>query len=223
MQLTTVILFQLDGNINKIWAFRQVPLAIRKIKKEVGLDFFKSMGTGGADGFGAWPNFGKYAWIMVWKSHLEAELFFKNSTYFKEYVTRCSNTRILYLKNIISNGKWSGLNPFLPTKNIPIDSKIVVITRANIKINMLLKFWLEVGKTAEELYRSKDLEFAVGVGELPIIQQATISIWPNMERIRSYAFESDVHKNVIFLTRKHNWYSEELFARFYLEKEINFS
>lgn len=220
MQLTTVLLFEFKNNLNKIWGFGQVPLAIINLKKVPGLQFFKSMGTGGADGFGAWPNFSKYAWIMVWESHSDAERFFDGNDYLRNYINKCSTTRILYLQNIISNGKWSGFNPFVSSESVLEGSKIVVITRARIRIGKLWQFWQKVGKTAKGLYYFDDLEFAVGVGELPLIQQATISIWPNMERIKYYAYQQEAHKNVILLTRKNNWYSEELFARFYLEKDV---
>jgi hypothetical protein len=219
MQVTTVILFDLKGSFNQFWGFAQVPLAGFLTRKIPGLTFFKSMGSGSAGGFGAWPSFSKYAWLMVWEDQSQADAFFAKNTYFKNYQKRCSSTQILYLRNIMSHGKWSGVNPFVATGSPSEDAKVVVLTRARIRFNKLWDFWQKVGNTAKDLYKFDELEFAIGVGELPLIQQATVSIWTNMDAVKRYAYQHEAHKNVIQLTRKNNWYSEELFARFYLERK----
>jgi hypothetical protein len=43
-----------------------------------------------------------------------------------------------------------------------------------------------------------------------------VSVWKNYEAMKRYAYADETHKNVIKLTRKYQWYSEELFARFIL-------
>lgn len=220
MQITTVIFFDFQGMSNKFWGFKQVPLANLKLGKVPGLSFFKSMGSGGGEGFDAWPSFSKYSWIMVWDERSKAEDFLKNNPYFKEAKSRASGINTLYLKNIMSHGKWSGKSPFIPDNSGADDSKIVVLTRARIRLSRLWQFWRKVGKTAKDLYRFDELEFAVGIGELPLIQQATISIWSSIDAVKRYAYKQEAHKKVIALTRKYNWYSEELFARFFLEKEV---
>jgi hypothetical protein len=39
--------------------------------------------------------------------------------------------------------------------------------------------------------------------------------------MQHYAYTDATHKNVIRLTRKHQWYSEELFARFSLTAQVH--
>lgn len=78
------------------------------------------------------------------------------------------------------------------------------------------------------MYAHPGLIFSVGIGELPLIQQATFSIWENIEAMTDYAYKSPQHKKVIQMTQKINWYKEELFARFLITKIegegiINFS
>ena len=77
-----------------------------------------------------------------------------------------------------------------------------------------------MGKTSKGLYDFDELEYAVGIGELPLIYQATISVWASIDSVKRYAYQHEAHKKVIQLARVNNWYSEELFARFYLEKEV---
>jgi len=46
------------------------------------------------------------------------------------------------------------------------------------------------------------------------VEQATFSIWKNLEKMNYFAYKHAAHAEVVRLTRERNWYSEELFARF---------
>ena len=59
----------------------------------------------------------------------------------------------------------------------------------------------------------KGAEYYKGVGELPIIEQATISIWKSEQSMKDYAYSDKSHLKIIHKARKNNWYSEELFVR----------
>lgn len=59
------------------------------------------------------------------------------------------------------------------------------------------------------------LLFAIGIGEVPIVQQATFSLWENSRLMQQYAYRSPHHKEVVKRTRELGWYKEELFARFH--------
>ena len=58
------------------------------------------------------------------------------------------------------------------------------------------------------------LLFGIGVGEVPLVQQCTISVWRDAAAIDQYAYRQTGHREVVKLTRQRQWYSEELFARF---------
>ena len=215
-QITSVTIFKLNSLASKFWAFQQVPLALFRLKKVPGLTFFKSMGSGGGKGFDFMPSFNTYAWLLVWETQQHSDDFYSNNPYFLTYKKKCFSLQTLFLKNIVSHGKWSGINPFDQGAVMNDTSKIVVLTRARIKWFRLWQFWSKVGRTANELYKFDELEFAIGIGELPFIQQATVSVWKNYEAMKRYAYADETHKNVIKLTQKYKWYSEELFARFIL-------
>ena len=53
------------------------------------------------------------------------------------------------------------------------------------------------------------------------IRRGKVSVWKNFEAMKRYAYLDDTHKNVIKLTQKYKWYSEELFARFVLVSTEN--
>lgn len=220
-QITTVNIFKLKSLASNFWAFQQVPIAAYRLQKVPGLTFFKSMGSGGGKGFDFTPSFSTYAWLLVWENQQFADDFYATNLYFKKYEKKCISVKTLFLKNIVSHGKWSGVSPFQQGAIMDDTSKIVVLTRAKIKWYRLWQFWNKVGRTANELYKFDELEFAIGIGELPFIQQATISVWKNYEAMKRYAYVDETHKNVIKLTQKFKWYSEELFARFVLVSSVN--
>lgn len=221
-QVTLIIFFEIKGFKNQYWTFSQMVLAYSKLKNVDGIEFFKSLGTGGGNGFDLTPSFTNYCWLMVWESEKHAREFLQNNLYFKIYRERCVSGQVLFLENILSHGLWSNLNPFEKAHDYIEDSKVLVLTRARIKLSKLLQFWLKVGMTVKKLYSFSDLELAVGVGEFPLIQQATISIWKNKDAMNKFAYKDATHHEIIKLTRKYNWYREELFARFQIVDEINF-
>ena len=54
----------------------------------------------------------------------------------------------------------------------------------------------------------------MGIGENPITQQATVSVWEDVESMKKFAYLQAGHREIVQRTRQRGWYSEELFARF---------
>jgi hypothetical protein len=90
----------------------------------------------------------------------------------------------------------------------------LVLTRAKIRFRKLFSFWSKVGSVSHTLSNYDGLVLSIGIGEWPLIQQATLSLWKTQAEMMNYAYKNEKHKEVVLLTRKLNWYSEELFARF---------
>jgi hypothetical protein len=107
-----------------------------------------------------------------------------------------------------------GLQPFQKTAILEMNKPIVVLTRATIRFRKLWSFWSKVGIVSQSLAGYNGVVMSVGVGEWPLIQQATISIWKSQAEMLDYAYKNPKHKEVVKLTRKLNWYKEEMFARF---------
>jgi heme-degrading monooxygenase HmoA len=182
------------------------------LAKITGCEFAKLLGTGSGFGFSLWPDFTTYALLLKWKNSESAEKFFSKSTLFKELQTKSSSIETHYLESLGAHGSWYGQNPF-PEKGDYKGKEIAVITRARININKLPRFWQFVPQASKAIENAKGLLYTKGIGEWPLIEQATFSIWENEQVMKDYAY-SDVHKEIIGKVKKENWYKEEMFSRF---------
>jgi len=213
-QITTCSFFKVEGFSNKWWAFTQMRLGLHALKNTSGLPFYKFLGSGAKKGFSSIPNFGTYVLFCVWESEERAFDFFTENPFFKAYKKRSSEQFTVYLNSAESHGIWDGAQPFIQSTKLAMDKPVLVLTRARIRLKKLWSFWSKVGRVSQSLENYDGLAFSIGVGEWPLIQQATISIWQTQAEMLDYAYKNPKHKEVVLLTRKLNWYQEEMFARF---------
>jgi hypothetical protein len=212
--VTTITFFKFSG-YKKFWIITQMQFIKIALIKEADIDFFRVMGSGGGNGFSLTPDFSVYAFLICWKSQDCAREFFQNHKLYKKVFSRCSESWTIYLKPIKSHGKWDGLNPFKEISKKVITAPIAVITRATIFPSKVLGFWKKVPKVSNGLKDREGLIFSKGIGEVPILRQATFSLWENEDKMKAYAYKSGHHQKIIAMTRKRKWYKEELFAQFH--------
>ncbi|MFY8077926.1 MAG: DUF3291 domain-containing protein [Flavobacteriales bacterium] len=213
-QVTTSTFFKVETSSNKWWAFKQMQLGHDQLKNIDGLSFYKILGSGAKNGFSAIPNFGTYILLCIWDSESQAEKFFAENNFFKEYMERSSEHMTVFMHSAEVHGSWDERQPFQKNAELAMDKPIIVLTRARIRFRKLLSFWSRVGSVSQSLDGYEGLVLSIGVGEWPLIQQATISIWKTQQEMIEYAYKNPKHREVVALTRKLNWYKEEMFARF---------
>ncbi len=213
-QITTISFFRFSSLRDKLWGFQMMQFAHKDIAKAEGLTFYRLMGSGKGKGFNPLPDWSVYSLLQVWDSEDAAQFFFESSHLMQQYSNHTSEIFTLYMKNISAGGTWVGKNPF--EKGADLDPKlpIAVITRATIKWNWLIRFWKYVPTSQEALDGNEGLIYTKGVGEVPIVQMATFSLWKDFESVKKFAYNSKQHKEAIRRTRKNEWYKEELFSRF---------
>jgi hypothetical protein len=215
-QITTFTIFRLSGWKNKIFALKSMARFVPACKNVQGLEFIKLMGSGGKDGFSVMPNLEQYAMMCVWKDEASALRFFNYSTVYQEYIDHTIAHQTIYLKTTMVHGLWGGQNPFAPDPSLYHEDKVVaVLTRATIRWRDMIRFWRDVPPVSKSIQDSNPPPlFAAGVGELPFRYQATFSIWENSTLMKTFAYKTKFHADMVSKTRKVGWYSEELFARF---------
>lgn len=193
----------------------------RHLQNVDGLNFYKLLGSGKGDGFNPYPDWGTYALLTIWDSVEAAETFIENNSLIAHYQRMAISLTHYFMQPIRSHGLWSGVNPFEGDEVKPNPSdNICILTRATIKWSKLRTFWKYVPTSKLPLTNNPDLLYTKGVGEVPLVQMATFSIWNNLEAVKQFAYKSKEHATAVRMTRELKWYKEELFARFVLLKTI---
>lgn len=182
--------------------------------------FWKLLGSGKNGTFDISPDFQKWGLLTVWENQKDFEDFYRHSFIIKwwKYFTKEQFTMLC--EPLESHGFWSGKQPFGNPKVKNYHGKMAVLTRATIRFNRLKKFWKNVPRVASIMSNAKGFITSFGIGEAPFFMQATFSVWDSLDDVKSFAYDSEEHREVIKLTRKENWYSEELFARFKIIKSF---
>lgn len=179
------------------------------------ISFYKLMGTGRNGSFDIYPDWNQWVVLRVISaenvSHIELPPLIKY--YLKLF---CCNVKTIKLKAVVSHGTWDNKNCFGISliKQTEFDGKIAVLTRATIRFNRLKSFWKHVPLVNKKMHATEGLLYSIGMGEIPLIKQATLSIWQDMDCMKNFAYQQKEHVAVIQKTRKENWYSEEMFTRF---------
>ena len=220
MQITTISFFKYTSLRNKFWGLKMMQFAHKGLVNTEGLSFYRLLGSGKGKGFNPFPDWSVYSLLQVWETEEAAHTFFDSSDLIQQYSERTDELFTLYMKNISAGGTWVGKNPFEKGADLDSTLPIAVITRATIKWNWLIRFWKYVPTSQEPLDGNEGLIYTKGIGEIPIVQMATFSLWKNFEAVKQFAYNSKEHQEAVRRTRKNEWYREELFARFQPYKSV---
>ena len=201
------------------FAFLQMAMGRRVARKIPGVRFAKLMGTGTGKTFTP-----SDADLQQWAILFVAEDL--NSVESSRFIQRWRDRSIGYDKYILdpisSHGQWSKQEPFTISGKKHGGGPVVAITRARLKWSQSIRFWRSIPPVVSDLHQSPGLLFSIGIGEAPIGLQGTFSLWESAGALRDFAYKNAPHRAVIEDTKRFDWYSEELFARFDLINTADF-
>jgi hypothetical protein len=188
------------------------------------ISFFKMLGCGRSGSFDLNPDWNQYGIFTVSDStdlspfsHERYDSWKKEyyGSFISKWWTFCGcETWTIILEPVLSHGSWSGVELFPETVNKTYKGPVGVLTRATIRASKATEFWKNVKPLQEKMKDVQGLVFSVGIGEMPLLKQATFSLWENEEHMKSFAYSMKQHRAVISKTRSLDWYSEEMFTRF---------
>jgi len=201
------------------FAFLQMAIGRRMARQIPGVKFAKLMGTGTGKTFTP-SDADLQQWAILFVANDFAPI--EDSRFIESWRKKAIKTEILHLNPISSHGKWSRREPFELTGVTHAGGPVVAITRARLKWSQAIRFWRSIPPVVLDLHQSPGLLFSIGIGEAPIGLQGTLSIWRSAAELRDFAYKNAPHRAVIEDTKRFDWYSEELFARFDLINTADF-
>ena len=212
----TLGLFRFGPWRNRLWAFKQMGVAPPTLDAVPGLRFHRLLGTGSGDGFSPWPDTHDIGLLQVWEDEAAAKDYFAGHALHRKFIERSVEHYRLDLLPEHGHGHWAGTEPFAYSGVRRSSGPVAVITRATIRFGALPAFWRSVPSIRRTLATAPGLVLAEGIGEWPLIQQATFSVWRDVADMMHFAYTSAHHRQAVANTRQKGWFSEELFARFTL-------
>jgi heme-degrading monooxygenase HmoA len=186
-----------------------------RLRRTPGLRFWKLLGTAHGATFGRW-NPRRYGLLTVWDSRESLEAFEQGSPVMNGYRRHADEMWTVHLAPVRWRGKWSGRDPFagaIPAA-APTHGPWAILTRATIDPRRLHAFRAAARPVDATLAGREGLLASIGLGEAPLITQATFSLWSDLSAVQEFAYGGARHAEAIRRTRAERWYVEELFARF---------
>lgn len=185
-----------------------------------GLHFYRLLGSGRGHDLGLGADLRRWARLAVWSSPGAYQLF-EDSPWRRQELALTQESYTLMLRPTRWHGEWGGESPFgsLPSQppepaRLPGPGQIAVLTRAAIRPAKLAAFWRSVPASQAGLQRQPGLLASVGLGEVPLLHQATFSLWQDTTSMLAYAYRGAGHRGAMAQARQEQWFSEELFVRF---------
>ncbi len=161
------------------------------------------------------PNTGVYAILATWPDLDTAQRRTKDAGVFRRYRKQAEEDWTVYLSPTSVRGQWSGVTPFEVTREAET-GPVAALTRATVKPRAALKFWKRVPDISSVIGFDDNVVFKIGIGEVPLMQQITFSIWPDTATMANFARKDGPHARAIKAVRTGDWFREELYARFHV-------
>lgn len=177
-----------------------------------GLKFIKTLGSGVDGGFGLLPSPSHQAMFCVFDTDHAARDFIDHSALVDRYRHRSQELFIATLRAASVRGSWDGVS-LAATASLPAEAPVATLTRASIRVPAAAAFWRHAPAAQRGLSDADGCELAIGMGEAPLLRQATFSLWQNTAAMDAYARQG-AHLDAIRAAWKHQFFSESMFVRF---------
>lgn len=194
-----------------LWGWSRIVLRSWPLRAVAGLRFARALGSGQRGGFGLKPSLSRQGLFAVFDSEAAADDFLAGNIV-DAYRAHADELCLLKLRATSCRGSWGGHSIGVSAK---ADARLPVaaLTRASIRPLKALRFWSRSPPAEAALERADGCLLAMGLGEAPLLRQATFSVWESQAAMDAYA-RSGAHQEAIRAAMQGHWFSESMFVRF---------
>jgi hypothetical protein len=176
-----------------------------------GLRLIKLLGSGRAGGFGLAPSGSHQGLFAIFDDAVSARRFLHEHSLLKAWQSHADESWQALLVAYASRGHWSGVA--MGTLGVaPANGPIVALTRASIRPQRALQFWRRSPPAEAALVSAPGCLLAAGLGEAPLLRQATLTVWQSAAAMDRYA-RSGAHLEAIRSAYGQGHFSESMFVR----------
>ena len=197
---------------HRAWGWWQFVIGRRRLRRVPGLRFGKLLGSGQAGGFGLKPSASIQGLFAVFDDAASADAFCGPAGLVQQWRMRAREHVCLRLRTCSARGSWDGTRLAVTTPT-PAEGPVVSLTRASIHPARAAGFWRMEPAAERSLAQTTGCRLAVGVGEAPLLRQATFTLWESVEAMNAYARQG-AHLAAIRAAAAHGFFTESMFVRF---------
>ncbi len=200
---------------HRLWGWSRIVLRDGPLLKPgtvPGLRFAKALGSGHEGGFGLRPSGSRQGLLTVFESQAQADAFVATSPIVQGYAERSTEFLVATLRATSCRGSWGGAS-IRPTRHAVPAGPVAALTRASIRASKAITFWRHSPASERSLEQAAGCQLAVGLGEAPLLRQATFSLWDNQAAMDAYA-RSGAHLQALRGAQQGGWFTESMFVRF---------
>ena len=194
------------------WGWQRIAFGRWSDAEIAGLRFSKVMGSGKNGGFGLTPSPSHQGMFCVFESQEHAQAFIDDSPLMARYRASATELFCATLRIGSVRGSWEGVH-FESDISMPVTGPIATLTRASIRPLGAASFWRKAPAAQKSLHKAAGCDLAIGLGEAPLLRQATFSLWQNTDAMMAYA-HTGAHRDAIKAAWEQDFFSESMFMRF---------
>jgi spheroidene monooxygenase len=194
------------------WSWKRLAFSRWAPPSSPGLRFMKTLGSGRDGGFGLLPSASHQGVFCLFSNDAAARAFVAESPLVDRYREASSECLLLTLRPSSSRGTWDGV-ALAAGPAIAVDAPVAALTRAAIRPLAAPAFWRHAPAAQAGLAQADGCELAIGLGEAPLLRQATFSLWRNAAAMDAYA-RTGAHQEAIRAAWQRRFFSESMFVRF---------
>lgn len=193
-----------------LWRVARGPAVLGAVP---GLRFARVLGSGWQGGFGLKPGLDCQGVLATFDTLRAAEAFAFDSAVAAAYAARAEEHFALTLLACSARGAWGGQSMAAVVPAPAAGQPVAALTRAAIRPSRLAAFWRHSPPAEHELQSAPGCRLAVGLGEAPLVRQATFSLWQDTAAMDDYA-RHGAHQRAIQASYQGGYFSEWMFVRF---------
>jgi hypothetical protein len=194
------------------WGFMRLVLGAWPLRGIPGLTFSRLMGSGTDGGFVLRPGLDHHGLFLLFENEPDADRFMESSAVLVGYRAHARECCVIKLRATSCRGSWAGRS-IVPTRSAPDGGPVAALTRGSVRLSRLWPFWRHSPATQASVAAAPGCELAMGLGEAPLLRQATFSLWRDQAAMDAYA-RSGPHLQAIRAAAQGGHLSESMFVRF---------
>ena len=194
------------------WGLSRLVLGERAAGRAQGLRFARALGSGRDGGFGLVPSLTRQGLMCFFDDEDSALSFARSSGTARAYCAHADESLLTLLRATSCRGSWSGAT-LAVTASAEAGQPMASLTRAAIRPRHAARFWQHAPAAQAGVANAHGCRLAVGLGEAPLLRQATFSLWDNSAAMDAYA-RGGAHAAAIEGAWQQRWFSESMFVRF---------